>query len=249
MKWEENENNEAYHSISVEADWSELSDDYDRIVTKYAKVPAPGFRSGKVPKNIIEMRFQKEIIDELSRISAQRFGREAVQESGVKVLGHVEAEEIECAKGRTFRAKLRFHLMPKIDLPDIGSLGVDDRDADFRDQISLRLLESVNFDVPEVLVRDELSLDGIGESAPESAQWKAASDRIKLMLILKQVARQEGIEVDEADVNDRIAEKAKEFKTTIKSLHKELENGGGIQRLRNMLLAERTLEYLIEKNG
>ena len=124
MKWEENENNEAYHSISVEADWSELSDDYDRITTKYTKVPVPGFRSGKVPKSVIEMRFQKEIIDELSRISAQRFGREAVQESGVKVLGHVEAEEIECAKGQTFRAKLRFHLMPKIDLPDIAEVEI-----------------------------------------------------------------------------------------------------------------------------
>lgn len=249
MKWEEYRNNDAYHNISIRADWSELSDDYDRIATKYAKVPAPGFRSGKVPKNVIEMRFQKEIIDELSRISVQRFGREAIEESGIEVLGNVEAEEIECVKGRTFRAKLRFHLMPEINLPDISNLKVDDGDADFCDQISLRLLELVSFDVPEWLVRDELSLDGIGESALESAQWKATSNRIKLMLILKQIARQEGIEVDEADVNDRIAEKAKEFKTTIKSLYKELENGGGIQRLRDMLLAERTLEYLMEKNG
>ena len=106
----------------------------------------------------------------------------------------------------------------------------------------------VSFDVPEKLVKDELDLDGIGETAPGSAQWKAATDRIKLMLILKQIARQEGIEVDEADVNNRIAEKAKEFGTTIKSLQKELEKGGGLQRLRDMLIAESTLDYLLEKN-
>jgi len=247
MKWEKYENNDGYHRMNVEADWSELSDDYDKIMAEYAKVPVPGFRPGKIPKNVIEKRFQKEIIDELSRGSAQRIGREAVREAGIEILGHVEAEEIECAKDQVFQAKLRFHPMPKIDLPEFNNLIIDTDGADPRDQISLRLLELVRL-VPEGLVRDELALDGIDETAPGNAQWKAASDRIKLMLILKHIARQEGIEVDEADVNDRIAEKANEFEMTIKSLHKELENGGGIQRLRDMLLAESTLEYLMEKN-
>lgn len=160
----------------------------------------------------------------------------------------MEAEEIECAKGQLFRASLRFHPMPEINLPDINSLNIDDGDIDLRDQISLRLLELVSFDVPEKLVKDELALDGIGDTEPGSPQWKVAGDRIKLMLILKKIARQEGIEIDDADVNDRIAEKAKEFKATIKSLRKELEKGGGVQRLRDMLIAESTLEYLMEKN-
>jgi FKBP-type peptidyl-prolyl cis-trans isomerase (trigger factor) len=240
---------DGYHRISVEADWSELSEDYESIVAEYVKVPVPGYRPGKVPKSIIEKRFQKEIIDKLSHRSAQRIGREAVREAGVEALGHVEAEKIECAKGQCFRARIRFHPMPKIDLPDINNLKLDGGDIDPRDQISLKLLELVNFDVPEKLVRDELDLDGISDTAPESAQWKAASDRIKLMLILKLIARQEGIEVDEKDVNDRIAEKAKEFGTTIKSLQKELEKGDGLQRLKDMLLAESTLDYLMEKAG
>ena len=248
MKWEKCENHDGYHFINVEADWSELSDDYDSIMTEYAKVPIPGFRPGKVPHNIIEKRYHKEIIDELSRRSAQRIGREAVREAGIEFLGQVEAEEIECEKGQAFRARLRFHTMPRIDLPDINGLVIDDGAADPRDQISLRLLELVSFDVSQWLVRDELALDSIGETAPGSEPWKTASDRIKLILILKSIAHQEGIDVDEADMNDRIAEKAKEFKTTTKSLHKELENGGGLQRLRDMLLAERTLEYLMEKN-
>lgn len=248
MKWEKYENNDGYYLINVEADWTELSDDYDSIMTEYAKVPVPGFRLGKVPKSIIEKRYQKEIIDELSRRSAQSIGREALQEVGIEVLGHVEAEEIECEKGEAFRARLRFHAMPKIDLPDICSLIGDDRDADPRDRISLKLLELVSFDLPEGLVRDELAIDGISETTPGSEIWKTASDRIKLMLILKRIACQEGIEVDEADVNDRIAEKAREFETTTKSLHQELKNGGGIERLRDMLLAESTLEYLMEKN-
>ena len=68
------------------------------------------------------------------------------------------------------------------------------------------------------------------------------------MLILKQIARQEGIEVNEADINKRIAEKAEEFGTTIKSLQAEFNKSEDMQRLSNMLLAESTLGYLIEIN-
>jgi FKBP-type peptidyl-prolyl cis-trans isomerase (trigger factor) len=240
--------NDGYRHINIEADWAELSDDYDSIVAEYAKVPVIGFRPGKAPRNIVEKRFQKEIIDELSRRSAQRIGREAVREDGIEALGPVEAEEIDCTRGQVFRARLRFLPMPKIDLPDINTLIIDNGGVDPRDQISLRLLELVSFDIPEKLVKDELNLDRISNTTPGSAEWQAASDRIKLMLILKQIARQEGIEVDEADVNNRIAEKAKEFGTTIKSLQKELEKGGGLQRLRDMLIAESTLDYVLEKN-
>jgi FKBP-type peptidyl-prolyl cis-trans isomerase (trigger factor) len=136
--------------------------------------------------------------------------------------------------------------MPKIDLPDISSLITDDGGSDPRDQISLRLLELVDFEVPDDLVKDELALEGIYCGEPGSGEWKAASDRIKLMLILKQIARQEGIEVNDEDVNNRITEKADEFGTTKNSLQAELGKGGDMQRLRDMLLAESTLEYLME---
>jgi FKBP-type peptidyl-prolyl cis-trans isomerase (trigger factor) len=248
MKWEKYESNDGYHCMTVEAEWSELSDDYDSIVAEYAKVPVLGFRPGKAPRKIIEERFQKEIIDDLSRRSVQRIGREAVREDGTEVLGPVEAEEIACAKGQVFRARLRFHPMPTIDLPDVKNLAIDSGGGDPRDRISLRLLELVSFDVPDQMVKDELTLDRLGETLPGDAEWQAARDRIRLMLILKQIACREGIEIDETDVNNRIAEKAKEFGTTIKSLQKDLEKGGGLQRLRDMLVAESTLDYLVEKN-
>ena len=52
-KWENYNSNDEYHRINVEADWSELSDDYGSIVVEYAKITIPGFRPGKVTRNII----------------------------------------------------------------------------------------------------------------------------------------------------------------------------------------------------
>jgi FKBP-type peptidyl-prolyl cis-trans isomerase (trigger factor) len=232
--------------LQIEADWSELVPDYDDIVAGYSKVRLSGFRQGKVPRAVIEKRFRREIMKDLSSRYAERLGREAIRETGIEALGPVEAEAIECEKNRRFRIQVRFHPMPEIALPDINNLKIDAGGVNLRDQISQRLLDLVVFEVPDGLVKNELALDGIAGGDPQSQEWKAAEERVRLMLILKRIARQEGIEVEEADMNNRIAEKAKEFGTTKEALKKELEEGGGRARLRDMLLAERTLEYLVE---
>lgn len=285
MKWGKHKSNDGYHRLNVEADWSEIAEDYEDIVTAYKKIRVPGFRPGKVPRTVIEKRFQKEIMDDLSQRASQRFGRQVVREAGIEVLGPAEAEKIECVKYRPFRATVCFHPMPKIDLPDLARLTGGDADidpltlcklnpsdsekeetlrvnpepapqfmdgsvegTDPRDRISLRLLDLVHFDVPDGLVKDELALDGEDNVAAGSDGWRAARDRIRLMLILKQIAKQEGIEVDQTDVDNRIAKKAEEFGITPKALRGELAQQGGMQRLRDMLLAESTLTYLVEIN-
>ncbi len=139
--------------------------------------------------------------------------------------------------------------MPEMALPDIGSLKTHDDSIDARDWISRQLLDLVHFGFPDELLKNELALDGIAGGDPGSEEWKSAEERVRLILILKRIARQEGIEVEEADVNNRIAAKAEEFGTTKEALQKELEEGGGLERLRDMLLAESTLDYLIEKTS
>jgi FKBP-type peptidyl-prolyl cis-trans isomerase (trigger factor) len=248
MKWEQHNKGDGYHRLRVEVDWSELAADYDDMVNGYAGIRVPGFRPGKIPRSVIEQRFQKEINAALIRRAAERFGLEAVREAEIKILGPAEAEDVECVKGQSFRAVLRFYAMPQIDLPDLGTLGAAPDGSDPRDHISLRLLELVKFDLPERLITEELGREG-SDSEPGSPGWQAASDRMRLMLILKQIARQEGINVEEADLQERIAGKAVEFGTTPKGLQEELEQEGGIERLKDMLLAESTLDYLIEKNG
>ena len=247
MKWEQRENDDGQRLLIVEAPWDDIAADFNDIVAQYARIPLSGFRPGKVPRPVIEQRFRREIIGDLEQRAAQRLGRDALREAGIETLGPVEAEDIKCDKGKPVRFNVRFHPLPEITLPDLASIRIDRRDNSARDQISLSLLELVPFNVPDALVRDELALDGIDGGEPGSPEWKAASDRIRLMLILKRIARQEGIEVDEKDVNRRISEKAKEFGATAAALQQELEQGGGTERLRDMLIAESTLDYLLER--
>ena len=108
------------------------------------------------------------------------------------------------------------------------------------------LLDQVNMSLPDELVRVELAIDGMHASELESNEWAAAAERVKLMLILKKTVAREGIEVDESDIETRINAKAPEFGTTVEELRAQLEKGGGRERLRDLLVAERTLEYLLE---
>jgi FKBP-type peptidyl-prolyl cis-trans isomerase (trigger factor) len=247
MKVKQSDDNDGRKVLQIEAPWAEIEADYRDLVSQYAKVRVPGFRPGKAPRPVIEQRFQKEIMEAFSARITERFSLEAVRETGVETLGPIEATEIDCTKGQPFRARVRYIPMPEIELPDLGSLAAGDDSLDPRDRISRRLLEEVAFDVPDELVQAEVGDDG-NINAKGSAAWEAASDRLRLMLILKRIARQEGIDISEEDVEKRIKEKAAEFGTDPDSLKSELQKGGGTTRLKEMLLAESTLEYLMELN-
>lgn len=248
MKWEQHQNDDGFHRLRIKADWSELADDYDDIVSAYQKRHIKGFRPGKTPRTVVEKRFQKKIMEDLSQRAAQRLGRQAVREAGIEVLGTAEVEKVECDKDKAFLATVGFHPMPEIDLPGLNTLTNGKADGDLRDRISLRLLELVPFEIPDNLVADELTREGEKDVSPESPAWQAARNRIRLMLIFKQIAKQEGIEVDKGDVDHRIAEKAEEFGATVRELEAELAQGDGLQRLKDMLLAESALGYLVEIN-
>jgi len=96
------------------------------------------------------------------------------------------------------------------------------------------------------MVRGELAFDGPPEAEPGSDVWEEAARRVRLMLILKRLAREEGLEVEDVDREQRIKEKAGEFGTTADTLKAELERGGGRARLKDLLLAESMLAYLLE---
>lgn len=235
-------------TLRIEAPWSDIAADYQDLVARYARVRIPGFRPGKVPRPVIEHRFRKEILADLSALITERLAREATREGGIGALGPLEVTEIECDTGKPFCARIRYLPMPEFQLPDLAGLKTEDNGADARDRISRRLLELVQFKVPDEMVRMELELDGLGQSTPDSDAWAAATDRIKLMIILKKIAREEGIEVEETHVNNRIEEKAEEFGTSKDGLRQELAKGGGLERLKDMLLAESTLGFLMEMN-
>jgi FKBP-type peptidyl-prolyl cis-trans isomerase (trigger factor) len=247
MKWEMVPQEDGFRLLRVQVSWEKIAPDYDDILNDYVRLPLPGFRPGKAPRQVVEQRFRREISEQLSQRGAQRLCRLALEQAEAQVTGPVEVSEVEWEKGQSFRFTVRFFPLPEFELPDYRSLSpLSPAGEDPQGELSHRLLELVNLTVPEAMVHTELAFEGQADCDPDREAWQAAARRVKLLLILKRIAREEGIEVEEADVEQRIAEKAEAFGTRADTLRAELEKGGGIPRLRDLLLAENTLEYLLE---
>jgi FKBP-type peptidyl-prolyl cis-trans isomerase (trigger factor) len=250
MKWEMISQKNGFRLLRVQVPWEQIAPDYDDILKDYVRLPLPGFRPGKAPRQVVEQRYRREISDELSRRGAQRLAPLALEQAAAEATGPVEVSEVEWEKGQTFRFTVRFFPVPEFELPDYRSLPpLEPAGEDPQGDLSQRLLEMVNLVVPDELVRREMAFEGQPDCEPESEAWQVAAHRVKLMLILKRIAREEGIDLEEADVEQRIGEKAEEFGTKADTLKAELEKGGGIPRLKDLLLAESVLEFLLEINA
>ena len=248
MKWELGDGTDGWRQLRIAVSWEELADDYRDLLDSYSRVKLPGFRPGKVPRAVLEQRFGREMLAALGQRGADRFARQALREAEIEAAGPLEIDEITAVKGEPLHCTGRFVPVPVFELPEYRVLaGVKDAEAPL-DELSRLLLEQTPFTVPAPLVRHELELEGNAECDPGSDAWHAAEERVRLMLILKRIARSEGIEVDERDVERRIAAKAQEFDVSPTKLKAELEKDGGYLRLREMLLAESTLGYLLHLN-
>jgi FKBP-type peptidyl-prolyl cis-trans isomerase (trigger factor) len=95
-------------------------------------------------------------------------------------------------------------------------------------------------------VEQEIEFSDDTAPASEEATLAAARQRVKLLLILQQIAEAEGIEVDSRDVDDRIELLASQGESSAQSLRRELEQKGGLERLQLFLLAEVTMDFILD---
>lgn len=91
------------------------------------QINIPGFRKGKVPPPIIDQRVgREEVLNHAVSESLDGFYRDAVTESGVRVLGRPEADVVEWPAVKDFSGDLTIavevDVRPEFDLPDYEGL-------------------------------------------------------------------------------------------------------------------------------
>jgi trigger factor len=134
------------------------------------------------------------------------------------------------------------------------------------EQIRQKLLDLAKFELPAALIekhtesrtqrrRAELEAQGVSESEilkDLAAFRKTSTDdlirEMRLIFIMRQICKKEDIKLEEGDVDDRIAEIAKETGGDPFDLREEYEKSGRLDILRDQLLQEKTFE-LIEKHA
>ncbi len=233
--------------LCITAPWSMIKTDYDDLLKKYASLPVKGFRSGKAPVNAIETRFKSHLKNDLLTRVSTRLCRAALKEKKMVAGSPIELFESKLTKNESLEFKANFIEMPQFVLPGYKQLNLQSEDTEEKlNEISEKLLEQTELSLPDAFINNELKYSEIQEDAHPDMERKAAADRIKLMLILKKIANQDSIEIDEKDIERRIKMIAKENDVTPEELKEFLIANNGLSRLADSLMAEAVLAYIID---
>ncbi|MFC1497016.1 trigger factor [Verrucomicrobiota bacterium] len=133
-----------------------------------------------------------------------------------------------------------------------------------KEEISKYLLENTKLDLPKSVVDHETNLvarnmvENIAMRGATKEQIeaqkddilnmavKSSKDRVKLSYILEQIAEKENIQVEENEVEGRIAAMAEYNKTSADRLKSELNKRNSMEKLKSDIRSEKTLDFLLE---
>jgi FKBP-type peptidyl-prolyl cis-trans isomerase (trigger factor) len=240
--------NEHEIALTITVAWDAVKTEYDDMLKRYAKIPVKGFRNA-LPTKMVESLYKKQLSNDLTTACSKRLLNKAFQTEQLIPGSPVSITDIRLESGQSFGFKAKFLKMPDFELPDYRHLSLTAQTQEEQlTEISEKLLKLTTVILPDAFIEDELQYFESESGCVTDEERKAAADRVKLMLILKKIASNDGIDVDAYDVEERIKKVAYENEMSIQEVKEFLLHTGGASRLSNFLLAENVLEYIIEIN-
>ncbi len=226
--------------LLIAAPWDAVQADYNDLLKRYSKLEVKGFRTGKVPAGVVELHFGRHLCSDLVAMRSRGLCRKGLSQTGLVAGGPLEISDAELRKGEGLSFRVSFIEMPTFGLPDYGRLGLEADDKEGKlNEVSAKLLERTVIELHPSFVEAEMRYSDGGTRDDAEA-------RVKLMLILKKIALQDGIEVDEKDIGERIAAVAAESEVAPEELKQFLMENKAMGRFVDSLLAEAVLDYIIE---
>lgn len=149
--------------VSIEVPAEEVKKEFEKTYDAYMRyVKVPGFRPGRVPRDVVKQRFKKEIKDEVVGQLLPHALQHAVADHKLRIIGEPHlAEEISITDGEPFKFKVSIEVLPEIELKEYKGLkaikqlaGVTDENVE---QAINRMRENAVEFVP---VEDRPSKDG-----------------------------------------------------------------------------------------
>ena len=112
--------------LSVEVTFEELKPSLDKAYREVSRqVRIPGFRPGRVPPRVIDMRVGRAaVLTEAVNEALPEFYSKAVQEAEVFTLGQPEVEVTQLDDGKDLTFTAEVEVRPKFELPDLAELSV-----------------------------------------------------------------------------------------------------------------------------
>src|SRR4030095_4007547 len=196
MKSELKEISPTQREIHIEIDAAALKDAYGKVSQKYARgASVPGFRKGYAPLDVVRLRYQEEIKNEVLQQVVPDKVAQAIQEHKLQPFAEphlhlVGVEDVKVNGSQPIGLHVHVEVMPEIPLPKYDGLEVTRRvkpveDAEIEDLIKNRLnqeaalipVEGRPSEIGDTVIAD---LEGKFDDDPDAEPIKA--DNLEVVL-------------------------------------------------------------------
>jgi len=182
---------------------------------------------------------KQKILPELNEDFAKAAGEfQSLEELRGKVREQLETEKKRAAE-HAAKDKLVEELVRRNDFPIPEALV--DRQVDVRLERGLRALAAQGMRTEDMKKMDFARL--------RAGQREAALREVKASLLLEKIADLEKIEVGDEEVEQEIAALAKQMQQTTEAVRARLTRDGALDRIRNRIRSEKTLDFLYRRSA
>ena len=200
------------------------------------KVKIPGFRPGKVPKNVLLSRYSREIRQEVADLLVQRLFWDAAAAAGTQPISQPALENADLADGQDGSIKALYDVAPEVKLPEYKGFKLEKQKRAIDDEAVEEHLEGLRERAAKLLPEDGVSAEGLYatfdiKAKPAGLKSQTYRDQV-IQLDAKRPFDAEalGIKVDETrafditvpvdDPNKTMAGKKVHYEVTLKDLRK-----------------------------
>lgn len=131
-------------TLAIEVPLEKLQEENDEIykeLKEHAEVP--GFRKGRAPRSVLEMRFGRVVSEEAKNKAVEKAWEEAAKELELKVVGEPEVRDLEAEENQPIRFKVDIQFLPKVELQPYESLDLQAERPTVTDEMVNSALESL----------------------------------------------------------------------------------------------------------
>lgn len=155
VKWEKLEGNTGVLTVEVSAE--KVSEGLTAAFNKVVKtVNVPGFRKGKMPRQMFEKRFGVESLyqDALDILLPEAYGN-AIDEAGIEPIDRPDIDIEQMEKGKELIFKATVQVKPEVTLGEYKGLEVEEVDTTVTDEDVAKELETLQNRQAELVVKEE----------------------------------------------------------------------------------------------
>ncbi|MEB5897576.1 trigger factor [Staphylococcus arlettae] len=157
--WEKKEGNEGVLSVTVPAE--KLDKALDQAFKKVVKqINVPGFRKGKVPRQIFEQRFGVEALyqDAADILLPEAYG-EAIDETGIKPVDQPEIDVTQIEKGSDFKFDATVVVEPEVQLGDYKGLEIEKQSTELTEEEIQESIDHQLGHLSEMVVKEDAAIE------------------------------------------------------------------------------------------